>query len=550
MSSVPSRSPQVPGPTQRPSTNKVGKIESQGVEYVSEEDRTSTPLNLFWILIGGNLTFAVIVIGVLPVVAGLGWWATVSSLVVGSAIGGLFLAPMALLAPRTGTNNPVSSGAFFGVVGRIGGSAVGLLSALGFAALAIWTGGDALVAGAHKLIGTPMGNVPLAIGYGVIAVIVTIIAVLGHASLLATQKLMVPLIGLILLAGVFIFWPKFDSSLQGGSYLLGSFWPTWVMSMLAALTTVISYGPFIGDWARYISPRKHSNRSILVASASGAFLGLLVPMLFGAFTASTFQNANESYVAQLIAGSPLWFTIPIMIIGLVAGASQGTIDLYGCGLDTASIVPKLNRVQSTLVIAVIATILVYLGTFVWNALDSVSAFLTILGMVMTPWMLIIIVGHIRRKQYYDPDALQVFNRGERGGRYWFWNGVNVRAYTAWFAAVGLGLLFANTTLVVGPFAQAAGGVDLSFAVAGVVAVVVYIGLEFVYPEPAAVYGDGNRFGGLAGQADSQTRSPDSAGADHQDVEVAAGREVGDHQVQQRVGEPRVPQDHLEPRSRP
>lgn len=178
-----------------------------------------------------------------------------------------------------------------------------------------------------------------------------------------------------------------------------------------------------------------------------------------------------------------------MIIGLVAGASQGTIDLYGCGLDTASIVPKLNRVQSTLVVAVVATTLVYLGTFVWNAIDSVSAFLTILGMVMTPWMLINIVGHIQRRQYYDPEALQVFNRGERGGRYWFWNGVNLRAFAAWIAAVVFGLLFANTALVVGPFAQLTGGVDISFAVAGVLAVVIYVGVQRLYPEPAAVYGD-------------------------------------------------------------
>ena len=38
-------------------------------------------------------------------------------MVVGTAVGALLLAPMALLGPRTGTNNPVSSGAHFGVVG-------------------------------------------------------------------------------------------------------------------------------------------------------------------------------------------------------------------------------------------------------------------------------------------------------------------------------------------------------------------------------------------------------------------------------------------------
>ncbi|MEU8660028.1 cytosine permease [Actinoplanes philippinensis] len=48
---------------------------------------------------------------------------------VGVLVGSLFLAPMGLFGPLTGTNNAVASGAHFGVRGRIVGSFLSLLTA-------------------------------------------------------------------------------------------------------------------------------------------------------------------------------------------------------------------------------------------------------------------------------------------------------------------------------------------------------------------------------------------------------------------------------------
>ena len=51
--------------------------------------------------------------------------------ILGVALGALVLAPMAIFGPLTGTNNAVSSSAHFGVVGRIIGSFLSLLTARG-----------------------------------------------------------------------------------------------------------------------------------------------------------------------------------------------------------------------------------------------------------------------------------------------------------------------------------------------------------------------------------------------------------------------------------
>jgi purine-cytosine permease-like protein len=468
----------------------LGRIERYGIDYIPEEERHSRPVNISWILFGGSIAFSIIVIGWLPIAFGLGWWSSVSAIVVGSAVGALLLAPMSLLAPRTGTNNPVSSGAHFGVVGRIVGSLLGLLGALAFAALSVWTGGDALVAGSAKLFGTADSDLLRIVGYAVITVVITVIAILGHANMLAVQKLMVPTVGVLLVIGIFVYAGDFDAGYRGGTYLLGSFWPTWVLGALGACSTVMSYGPFVGDWARHISPKRFSNRSLLLFTGFGAFFGMGVPFLFGTYSAAAFADKAAPYVDGLVAGSPNWYVPVIMFIGVVAGTAQGTINMYGTGLDMSSIFPRLSRVQATLVVAVLATVLVYVGSFATNMVNSVTVFLAFLALVIAPWMVILTLGFINRRGWYDPVDLQVFNRGERGGRYWFTGGFNAQAFAAWIPASLIGCLFSSTTLFTGPGADLVGGADISFLVSALLAGVTYATLLRLAPEPADLRGPG------------------------------------------------------------
>ena len=51
---------------------------------------------------------------------------------------------------------------------------------------------------------------------------------------------------------------------------------------------------------------------------------------------------------------------------------------------------------------------------------------------------------------YDPDDLQVFNRRETGGRYWYSGGWHRRAVIAWAAGSIVGLLTIQTLLFSGP----------------------------------------------------------------------------------------------------
>lgn len=469
-------------------TERATAVEAHGIQTVPESERTAKPGSIFSILVGGDLALSLIVIGWLPITFGLGWWSSVTSLLVGAAIGSLVLAPTSLFGPRTGTNNAVSSGAHFGVVGRIVGSLLALASALGFTALAVWTGGDALIAASHRLLGTPNSDLALGVGYALISAIVIAIAIYGFEMLVKAEKLMIPVMGVVMVLGVFAFAGDFDAGYKGGEYALGSFWPTWMLSMIIAASTIIAYGPFVGDWSRYISHRRHNDRSIALATGAGAFVGLGLAYLFGAFTAVAFSDPMLPYAQSLVADAPLWYVFPIMVMGLGAGAAQGATGLYGTGLDTSSLIPRLSRVQATCVIGVAAVALVYLGVFVWNAVDSISAFVTLLGVVATPWVLILLIGFWWRRRWYDPAALMVFIEGRSGGRYWFSGGVNFRALAAWIPASVVGILFSNTTLWTGPFADVADGVDLSAIAAGGLGAAIYFVLLVAFPEPREVFG--------------------------------------------------------------
>lgn len=176
-----------------PPADAGSRIESQGIDTVPEAQRSYGPRHIFWVLFASDLAFSVIVTGSLPILFGLGWWSTASAIVVGSFVGALVLAPMGLFGPRTGTNNAVSSGAHFGVAGRMVGTALALFSALGFVAITIWTGGDALVSGAHRLFGTPDSDAVRAAGYALIAAVVVLIATWGfHLLVRVQQRVMAP----------------------------------------------------------------------------------------------------------------------------------------------------------------------------------------------------------------------------------------------------------------------------------------------------------------------------------------------------------------------
>lgn len=466
-----------------PQADGFGAVELAGVEYLPEEARDSHPANVFAVFLGANLGWTTIIFGYLAVVFGLSFWDTVTSFGLGTLLGALLTAPLALYGPRTGTNMTVSSGAAFGIRGRFVGTALALAFALVFAAITVWTSGDAIVAAGHRLLGTPDSDLATALAYAVIAVEMVTVALYGHATIVAMQKFVIPVVGLVLVAGLFVFAGDFHPGARSGGYELGGYWPTWMLIFVIGVAGPVSYASNIGDYTRRISGTRFSDRQVVGWTAAGLFLGLVLPTLFGAFTASSIELVSDDYLADLVAGAPAWYSAAIVVVAVLGGLGQGVLCVYASGLDLETLVPRSTRLHTTIVTSALATVLLYLGVFVFDAADAATAISVLLNAFAVPWVAILLVDILRhRTSGYDPVDLQAFADRRHGGRYWFTGGFSVPALAAWVAGTVFGLLCANTTLYVGPVANAFGGVDPTVG-GGILTVAVYLVASRLAPRP-------------------------------------------------------------------
>jgi purine-cytosine permease-like protein len=465
------------------------EVEQHGINTIPDAERTSGPFDLFRIQFGGANTFATVILGTFPVLLGLSLVQAVAATLLGVVVGALILMPMGLFVPRTGTNNAVSSGAHFGVRGRVLGSFLSLLTAIAFYSISVWVSGDAIVGALTRLFGVEDSDLLRGIIYAILGALVIVVVIYGYQFMLLVNKVVVLANTVLMLLAVVAYASIFDFGYDPGpeAYALGSFWPTFILSALIVMGNPISFGAFLGDWSRYI-PNGTPTSRLLGATFLGQ-LATLVPFLFGVGTA-TLVAGEADYIVALIQVSPLWYAVLLIVVAFLGGMSTGVTSLYGTGLDFSSVFPRLNRVQASLFIGTLAFVFILVGRLAFDLLASVNAFIGAIVICTTPWMIIMTIGYVVRRGFYSPGDLQVFNQGRTGGRYWFREGINWRGLVAWIPAAIAGLLFANyPPLIEGPFRNAVGGgIDVSLPVSIGLAAVIYLVMLFAFPEPRYVFG--------------------------------------------------------------
>ena len=306
-----------------------------------------------------------------------------------------------------------------------------------------------------------------------------IFAVLGYSWIIKLNKYVTVLMALLVVLSIIGLWSAFDPSYPGDPevYALGSFWPTWLLTALTCgAAGPISYVTQTGDWSRYISESAHSARDIVKNTFVAMVVGLTIPTIFGAFVAVAAFD-EDSFAGGFVAGSPTWLLIPLLFIGFVGSLGQGSINLYSMGLDMDAIIPKSSRLESTVLVAGISTGLVFIGKFVYDAEAAVTNSVLFLTSLAASWIAISLFGYYRNKGSFDKAALQIFNKRETGGKYWFTGGWNLKATFSWIIGSIVGILGISTVDYVGPIAAALGDVDVSVPGAVISALVIYAVLE-------------------------------------------------------------------------
>ena len=197
----------------------------------------------------------------------------------------------------------------------------------------------------------------------------------------------------------------------------------------------------------------------------------------GALVATAFAHPLAPFPVKLVTQASPWYVGLLIPAALLGGLVWSGSSLYSSGLDLDAIVPRLGRPGATTIVSVASVGLVLIGSLAWNAAAAFSALVVILLAATAPWAAVIGVGYLRRHGRYLKDDLQVFNRRQTGGDYWYTAGWNIPAVIAWAAGCVFGLLSVNTTPYTGPVVHLVGGVDLSFAGSFIIAAVLYPVLE-------------------------------------------------------------------------
>jgi len=453
-------------------------MEKYGVDFIPEAERSSRPSDLFFVFVGSQMCFGIIVIGSLPITFGLSFWGAVSSMSIGLFVGSILFGLFAPFGGKVGANGAVASGAHFGVRGRIIGTLIAIFTGVGFYSLTVWTGGEAIAAGAMRLFGWEQSPHLMAIGAVIIGVLTVLAALYGHAMIVATERLVSYGAGAILLLVVLVLWTGFDPSYAGsGNLLLGSYWPTWFLCVTISAALPVSYSIFLNDYTRYI-PKNASSATVSWAAGSGMFVGCWVALVFAAGVTTMLKSVDAPFVAGLIDLVVWWGAALLVLVGAVGSQPQGSLCLYGAGLGLQALTPSLGRIAATLLLSIVSLLLVFIGIYVWDMTNMILAFLLIDHCVLAPWLAINLVGYyFIMKGEYQPKDLFAFMPGSDRGRYWYSNGWNPSALIAWLLGTIVGLMFLHTDYFSGPLAEMSGGVGLDWVFAGATAAIAYYVLE-------------------------------------------------------------------------
>jgi purine-cytosine permease-like protein len=463
-----------------------GHIETRGIEFIPEAERHSKPKEMGFVFFGTQMTYGSLVIGALPVAFGLDWWGSLSAIIVGTLIGSLAVALMAVMGPKAGTNSTVTSSAFFGIRGRYVGSFITQVIDLGYFAMVLWVSAPPLVQAGHMLFGLPNGNAALTVALLGTAVIVLGLGIFGHATLVAWEKFTsyANLICLVLLVAFCI--GHFDPAPnpKNNPLVLGTYWPSWMLAVTVTIANAISYAPFAGDYARYM-PTRTSGKSMFWWPFGGMVIGCLIACLCGELIGLSVSDPFNA-TSLMLNFTPHLLILPIVLIGLVGNVTNGGMVVYNGMLDLQAILWRLSRLNVGLAFSAIGLVVAYLGLVVFNLSNSILALCSIVTVLVTPWTVINVLGYLRHGQRFRPGDLQAFARSEDRGIYWYRNGFNIPAVAAWLVGVTVGMMFSDTALFVGPLSQLAKGVDLSFLSAAFVGGLLYVFLDRVIAGTAAV----------------------------------------------------------------
>ncbi len=419
---------------------RVGVIETRGIDPVPDDERHGKAIDLFWMWFGANMGVLGMTMGAaLVTFNGLNVVQSIIVSALGSAGSFLLVAILSLAGKRGGAPGLTLSRAVFGVRGNWVPTLVSWLGFVGWETVMCTTAAYALLA-VLGLAGITATTFVTAACVAIIVAIAALIGLFGHATIMWIQKWLTWVFGaltvvVVLFLTVTVNWSA-ALSRPAGSWTA----VMWGMGFIAAGTGLgwLSAGP---DYTRYL-PRSVRSSRVVCASVLGASLPLVLLLAMGALMAvgdSKLAAANDP-VGAIGAALPSWMLVPYLITAIFGLVAAADLSMYSSGLNLLTGGIKVRRTSAVGVDAVLILAGgLYVTVVAQDFYGPFITFLTLLAVPLTAWAGVFLVDMIGRR-WYDPLGL-VDTRV--GSPYWYQRGLNVSALLAWGLATAAGICFTS-----------------------------------------------------------------------------------------------------------
>lgn len=430
------------------------RVESHGIDFIPESERTGTARALFAVWAAPNVNYLTLVVGGLLIVFGLSLAQIAVVVAVGSAFT-ILTGVVAASGPAAGSPSEVVMRALFGpranrVVVFVNGWFISVCYlALNWAAVATVT-----FELAHRLhVATPT---PVKIGLILLVSAATLlISVYGHGLIMRLyQPLALVLTAVFVVVSVYVLqqtdWHYHPSAPLHGAAL----WAVIGGAVALIASTPLSYNN-AADFARYL-PTATPVRSVALWTTVGSVLPTAAFTMIGALAGTTLDMSDP--VAALEGILPGWFG-PVFLVAVILGTvANNAMTAYSSGLTLQAIGIKLPRTRTVLFDGTLGTLMTLYAVLVSNFLDTISTALQLAVVILGPVMSVYVADLIWRRNAYDGPGLA---DETPTSPYWYSAGINVVGVATLGAGILLSLMCASVTFFTGPIAHAISGVDIS-----------------------------------------------------------------------------------------